>query len=222
MPFFGCELGLVYFCHVPKSAGTTIERALLDNGFELSFIDNDFWTDFDKVWYKTSPQHITANDFNKLFKSDIFTYKFAIVRNPISRFISAFNHQRSRIGIFCSLETFLDRLEKNIATKDNYFGASYDNHFVPANRFILEGSQVFHLECGLTRIEDKLSELTKKEIKLGHINAGSYKTDNTPGFRGMIKKVIMPPSPKMEDLSNDVLERIKLLYKEDYDRFDFD
>jgi len=32
----------------------------------------------------------------------------------------------------------------------------------------------------------------------------------------------MSPSPKMEDLSNDVLERIKLLYKEDYDRFDFD
>lgn len=223
MPFFKCEAGLVLFCHVPKCGGTTVEGALLDSGFNLSFLDEHFWKNIDEVWYKSSPQHMTNNDFKQLFANDIFTYKFAIVRNPISRLLSAFNHNRNKIGRFSSFNSFLSRLEKNVSSQNNYFGAMYDNHFVPANRLVLEGCEVFHLESGMTGIEDRLFKLTRREISLkNRRNSGSYEIQNAPGVKGAIENVILPPSPQKKDLTSKTIERIKLLYKEDYERFDFE
>ena len=37
MPFFQLASKLVYFAHVPKCGGTSVERGLMDNGLKMAF-----------------------------------------------------------------------------------------------------------------------------------------------------------------------------------------
>jgi hypothetical protein len=159
-------------------------------------------------------------DFKRLFKKDIFAYKFAIVRDPVSRLLSAYNHNRKRIGRLVTFDAFLARLERNFYFENDFFGAVYDNHFVPANRFVPKECEVFYLKNGLTDVEIKLRELTKTSITLScKKNVRSYNLDSTSGLKGAIRRLIVPPSPQKASLNNDTIIRIKNLYEEDYRRF---
>lgn len=222
MPFFKCESGLVYFFHVPKCGGGTIEVALQNKGFKLSFYDDGFWRNIESNYYKTSPQHLTVQDFNCLFAEDIFSYKFAVVRDPVERLLSAFSNNREKIGRFVSLETFILKLEKNVASEKDYFSRKYDNHFVPASRLVPEDCNIFYLDNGLKDLEVELFD--KLNIKLDfsqkeHIGVYDVGSDNK--VKDLIKKLIIPPSPKINNVSEKLVTRIKYLFREDYQRFDF-
>ena len=210
MPFFKCSSGLVYFFHVPKCGGSTIEEALLDKGFKLSFYDTAFWANKDKSYYKSSPQHITNEDFNQLFLEDIFFYKFTMVRDPVSRLLSAYAYNRNKIGRFLSFNKFLSNLEKNVASRGDYFGRIYDNHFVPSSRLVPEDCNIFYFEDNMRQIEIALRNILKEEIDLSHNkNLGKY------------EKVGIPKSPRVNEISQEAISRIKILYNEDYERFNF-
>lgn len=67
------------FVHVPKTAGTAIEQALLDGGPGLV------------------GGHTSARGFRAGYAAEFDLYfKFAVVRDPVARFRSAFRYLRSR------------------------------------------------------------------------------------------------------------------------------
>ena len=222
MPFFKCNSGLVYFYHVPKCGGSSIEKALLNKGFKLSFYDIGFWSKIDKCYYKSSPQHITTKDFNSLFAEDIFFYKFALVRDPVSRLLSAYAFNRKKIGYLISFNNFLSNLEKNVASTGDYFGRKYDNHFVPSSRLVAEDCNVFYLEKGMKELEVELSKKLQIKIDLSQKdNVGRYESSNPKTIKNLAKRFLIPQSPRIDDISEKVVSRIKNLYSEDYKRFNF-
>lgn len=223
MPFFKCDSGLAYFFHVPKCGGSSIEAALLAKGFKMSFYDARFWKKGNASYYKSSPQHITQRDFKSLFAEDIFSYKFALVRDPVSRLLSAYAWNRKRIGRLVSLEQFISKLEGNVTSKNDYFGAKYDNHFVPANRLIPEDCDVFYLEKDIKALEVKLQAKLGIDIDLSkQHNIGKYNVSAVTNIKGFLKKFLLPQSPKINDVSEQMISRIKTLYSEDYQRFNFE
>ena len=50
MPFFQLASKLVYFAHVPKCGGTSVERGLMDNGLKMAFRDGQWWDRAENSW----------------------------------------------------------------------------------------------------------------------------------------------------------------------------
>lgn len=138
LPIFRVDKKNVYFVHVPKCGGTTVEQSLVASGFSLSFLDLNFSMKDMNRWYNSTPQHVPEKYRRTLFSDDFFDYEFALVRDPVARFLSAFNHRRRTIGRTVSLDSFLKRLVRRVNSFDDYFGYKFDNHFLPASRFLSE------------------------------------------------------------------------------------
>lgn len=222
MPLFRVADKIVLFTHVPKCAGGSIEQALQANGYPLSFYDGQFWRRAKTAWYQSSPQHLERAQIDRLFAPAFFDYEFAVVRDPVDRLLSAFNHQRRRIGRTVSFDRFLSRLEARVASHDDYFSWQFDNHFLPAARFIGDGATVFHLEDGLASAFGVLSAdlgITLDPPIARH-NTKSYDiSQSASALKETVKRRVLPASPTRDILTSAQIERARALYAEDYARF---
>ncbi|MEW5422316.1 sulfotransferase family 2 domain-containing protein [Amorphus sp. 3PC139-8] len=220
MPFVKIGSKLIYFAHVPKCGGTTIESAIRSAGHNLNFYDKSWWSE-ERKWSRSSPQHITTKDLTRIIDIDIFDYTFTVIRDPVDRFISAFNHNRldRRIAWYESLPKFLNKLEKS----GDYFLYRFDNHFLPASYFIPEKCEIFYLEDGMEPIRARLSNITG-----GTLNSSEYERKNVRQYnntkskniiKSFIKNNFQPIIPKKSELNQEIELRIREAYKVDYDLF---
>ena len=69
MPFFRLRQQLIYFAHVPKCAGTSVEAYLQRRFGALAFRDQFHYRDPGPRWTVTSPQHVTAADLERFERS---------------------------------------------------------------------------------------------------------------------------------------------------------
>lgn len=173
MPVLRISDKLVYYAHVPKCAGTSVEAYLEARFGQLAFLDRrQFSWPKKTLWSVTSPQHIDVTSLERLFPSGFFDNSFAVVRHPVSRISSAFAYNRDTIGrIFkpISFDMWLWRLEYKLKIDHHFF----DNHFLPQADLIPEGTAVFRLEDSLEKLVayiDALSGDTRDDLKLGHEN----------------------------------------------------
>ena len=202
MPFFRYEEKLIYFAHVPKCAGTSIEHYLSQRFGPLAFLDEHYLAlDPDKRWNVSSPQHVPAHALARLFPDGFFDASFAVVRHPAERFHSAFHFQKQ-------METIHRRMPLSVWLR--YFEsrlfpghARYDNHFLPQAAFVPEGARVFRLEDGLQALVDHIDDLVGNSDgprEIGRVNTGVGQGALTPGQ----------------------IERIRRIYSEDFERFGYD
>ena len=99
---------LIFF-HIPKNAGTSISSLLLKNeNFYYPWVilskilrkfkrtDNFFFDNFQKKIYLFT-SHETVRTIERKISSEIYDnfFKFAVVRNPYSRFVSRYNYMKS-------------------------------------------------------------------------------------------------------------------------------
>lgn len=126
-----CSKYKLFFIHIPKTAGTSVELALDIQKSECLYSENRF----NRI-LKINPQHFTYSDLNSILNFTDLKI-FTIVRNPFDRIVSEFKYVQKMENAnwldYKSLDfdSFVDKilnLDSNIARDifDNHLMTQYD------------------------------------------------------------------------------------------------
>ena len=149
MPILKAGSRLIYYAHVPKCAGSALERYLEARFGALAFIDTKFMNvPRDERWSQTSPQHIDAGSLVRLFPEGFFDAAFTVVRHPEARIVSAYHFQREVEKTIPEHVSFGEWLE-DLVDHQEEAPFLHDNHTRTMSDIVPEGAEVFHLEHGL-------------------------------------------------------------------------
>ena len=205
MPFFRASGKLVYFAHVPKCAGSSVEHYLRQRFGTLGFVEEHFFSLPQSLnWSRSSAQHVPADIMDRLFPAGFFDATFAVVRHPVERVVSEFHYLRDQLLQIDPSEIFSTWL----AQLDGVLTASpwlYDNRLRPMADMVPTDATVFRLEDGLERIIPYLDDLVGPHDQ--KLDFGRVLTRDAS-----IPKVV----PTAEDIAT--IERI---YRKDFDRFGY-
>lgn len=145
MPAFRHDGRLYYFAHVPKCAGTTIERHLEERFGSLELLGP---TSVRGV----SPQHWTWPEAEAAFAPEEIVYSFAVVRHPVSRFVSEFNMRMAQVNPPFPREIGLSDFARWVESRLGKFPSLLDNHLRPQTDFLGPDTRIFRLEDGLDSV----------------------------------------------------------------------
>jgi hypothetical protein len=196
MPIFKDRSKEILFIHIPKTGGTTIERWL---GASMNMY---FHTVGKPSAMKITPQHMTIEDMILLFGGYQWDYSFAIVRDPYERIISEYFYRtQMAVELYGERPNFSRWVIENLNQyRKNTF--VLDNHLRPQYHFVNDKVEIYRFESGLDQIVKKLSSEigTQPPSKLSRHNASER------------KEVIF---------SNEALEAVNEIYKNDFDYFGY-
>lgn len=222
MPIVRVGSSLVYYAHVPKCAGSSVEDYLAQRFGPLAFLNRDYRkTALPKRWTRTSPQHIDTEALDLLFPKEFLAASFAVVRHPAARLRSAFTFQKARrhIPLRMGFEAWLSLYERQ-RDKDPFL---LDNHLRPMTDFVPEEAHVFRMEEGLEAV------VTWCDAQAGNTDGPreiprSNKTDEAvwasrSPWKQWIRSRLEVGMPTLDEA---LCARIHGLYKVDYDRFGYE
>ena len=191
----------LFFAHVPKAGGSSVEEYLMRRFGKLSLIDQNKRTGVKGTGLIVPATHLAAEDLKELLPHDL-DFCFAVVRDPVRRLQSEYRYQTrvSRSSRF-SFSTWLRIMFACLRQEPRI----YENHIRPQSDLVPDNAEIFHLEDGamqkfVARIDEVLGE-TAPEIEPRHIN----------------KREVRPITLYREDI-----ELIEAHYKADYERFGFE
>ena len=203
MPIVSNNNTICHFAHIPKCAGSSIEHYLENHNIKLAFLDRTFDA-ASKSWNISSPQHIDGYSLSRLFPGDFFDLGFAISRDPITRFISAFKHHifQKNIPNTQNINLFIKDELPNLTNEIGIF----DNHFLPQSKFLIPGMsyQIFKLENDLVSVKHYIDQNLlgfDSSKKILHYNADRS------------QNIIKSKQLEIDFIAMDIL---KELYSEDY------
>ena len=138
MPIIKIKSDFIYFSHIPKCAGTSVENYFSNiPNCSVLFVDREFNTTSElKKWSNSSPQHISGKSISYLFNEDFFWDYFAILRNPLDRFKSSFLFQKyveKKIEEDIDCNYFINEVLPKNLHKEGWL----DNHFQTQINFII-------------------------------------------------------------------------------------
>ncbi len=209
MPSLTLPDRLIWFAHVPKAGGTSVEQALVGQWGDR--VGHLHWG-WDRWWRRegwrladppNSPQHLIWDDARATLPHTPDAV-FALVRNPAARLASEYRYQRyarrgTRLGRVLARLPFACWLRLMLAMVTRHPHA-FDNHLRPQTDFVPEGAAIFRLEDGLAPVADWLAEATGTPVSaMPHV----LKSGRAP---------TIPPA---------LLARIEAAYGIDYARFGY-
>lgn len=152
MPVFTKDNQRVLFIHVPKTAGSSVNKLFMNNGYERSY-----YSESSREPHKglCGPQHMDAELLEEELDLSSFDYIFSIFRDPIDRHLSEFTWAPWGLcGRDIYTEDMFDDWCGKIfqAYKQNPY--RFDNHIRPQSEFYVDGIDVYDY--------DNISELTDK------------------------------------------------------------
>jgi hypothetical protein len=169
MPYFP-NLNLI-FLHIPKTAGTSIEQSLNQNGGPMHL-----WS-----LYGSTPmhalQHLTYDGVRERVGEETFSAakKFAIVRNPWTRVVSDYHWHSRGCKTFDEFLELIDRMLSDPAWPNlKNFNTKFAAHFEPQTSFVRPDIRVLRFE-NLGEEWSKEWHLESKTTPLGHRNKGKKK-----------------------------------------------
>ncbi len=203
---------LIYFAHVPKCAGTTLERYLETRFGVMGFLDRQYGAiEVADRWSLTSPQHMPEITRQRYLPDDFIDASFAIVRHPAARLRSVFLFQREIQGGIPSDQDFESWLASLSATTASPY--ELDGHLRPMTDCVPEQAKVFALEAGLKPVIawfDEMSGEVADDIPIRSLNVLQRRLQSENRDVPQVT------------LSQEALERVAVLYAADYARFDYD
>ena len=145
----------IFFAHVPKTGGSSVEDYLLQRFGSLS-IRTRPEAPGRKRDIIQSCSHLSAADLQSLLP-DRLDLCFAVVRDPARRIISEYGFQRgisrmSRMGF----STWLHAVTA-AARRDPRI---YENHIRPQGDLVPEAAEIFQLENGLAAVVSRIDAVT--------------------------------------------------------------
>jgi hypothetical protein len=184
----------LYFIHIPKTAGTSIENAAKNN--------NLLWGRFDTTL--KSSKNIPAWHCPQ----EILPYCFCVIRNPFDRFISQFYHD-NEIKNYNS-EKLNKYIEVKIPLIKNNMNIS-DNHFLPQYKFY----EKCHIIISFDNLQNNLNNLMKM------FNLPLLVLDKLPGGKVQQEKRDKITINKLTylDINEKNKDLIKQIYKLDFELY---
>ena len=140
MPLYRHDGTVVFYVHIPKTGGTSIERALREAGAAEAFRFPG-----KRPFSKSSLQHMHAEVYTEAIGEGFYDYGFVIVRNPYNRFASEYRMKVVDAGDSEPAEDWARACFDRFAE----FAFTRDNHIRPQHEFIVDGLDVFRFEDGL-------------------------------------------------------------------------
>ena len=236
----------LYFIHIPKTAGMTIENIFynfLKKNVGMSFFNNyKFKEIVDKKYHKFiksyhSKHHIPINYLNKNFIKEIKNnYNiFAIVRNPYDRIVSVFKfwikfkeqHQNSNNFRFIKLikdnSNIFKSYELNKINLNLFVKTVLTNH---KYKYALDGHLLPMYLFVYLKINGKLIKLANV-LKMENLNNDFnilIKDNNLKIPKNILNKVFVNKSDDKltkYDLNNESIDIIKNYYKLDFKYFNY-
>jgi hypothetical protein len=202
MPFYRYREQILYYAHIPKCAGTSLNEYLEARFGKPAMQDRRYIKDPAlSPWNKTSPQHIDRDALTRLFPRGFYDESFAVVRHPEARIASVFAFQKKerRIPRWMPISIWLASLERR-RRRNPYI---YDNHARPQVDFLPERTTIFRMEDGLDRVVNWLDErftTEARDLRIGHAKRSD--------------KIIV-----LDESSRSLVQR---LYSADYEAFGYD
>lgn len=198
------------FIHIPKCAGTTVEKIL------GTFTQEEFFS-FKKDMFenqKTTPQHFTYLQLKNYLPIDWTNfYTFSVVRNPYSRFVSEYKYRKNlflknnvstpNIGSFHDFT-----LNLNIEEDKRIF--DFDGHLETQTKFLKNESNLIEPSIQIFNFENLAPCWVMLEEKTG-VKYQNYlwsrkNNDSTP-YQDYY-------TPEIKDI-------VYNFYKEDFDNFGY-
>ncbi|WP_299628663.1 sulfotransferase family 2 domain-containing protein [uncultured Tateyamaria sp.] len=199
----------VYFAHVPKCAGTSVEHYLDTRFGTLGMRDTSFAKrSAAEAWSLSPPQHMPEAVRRELLPDTLFDALFATLRHPATRLRSAFLFQREVEKALPSnlpFEQWIDTLPRT-QSLDPY---ALHGHLRPMTDFVPKHAVTFRVENGLAPVVSWLDDLTGTK--------GSPRKIGT--FNVLQARVKTPVEPIK--LTPPVLDTIADLYAADFERFGY-
>ncbi|WP_424933223.1 sulfotransferase family 2 domain-containing protein [Amaricoccus macauensis] len=217
MPLARIGSTLLFFVHVPKTGGTSIESYLRTKG-PLGLAGTRHG------WSRTTPQHIHADIHGELVPPGLYDHGFAVIRDPKARLLSEFKMRaeplrfkprpiglarlagykakgkaaygirlRHRIDYF-DFDDWVTRVFDEYR-RDPFYK---DNHMRPQAQFVSPGLRLFRFEDGLDRVFRWIDEVTGTAPSSGEF------------FERRSAPMEISCSPETDEL-------IREFYREDYD-----
>lgn len=210
MPIFKLNNKLLYFAHIPKCGGTSVENFMSELKASTSFRDSDFLSKKSDRWNKSSPQHIDGQSLEILFPNqNVFDHIFTVVRNPVDRFASAFyfnRHRYDEIENKMTIDEFVSQLDSSAVNRQGFM----DNHFMPSTHFL-----AYKDECKVFKLEGGMIDLQKwiEDQILGRKSNVQMKRQKSFDQRYPQIEVLRPNRAS--------LNKIYELYKDDFLKFGY-
>lgn len=203
MPIVKTGGKIIFYAHIPKCGGSSVEDYLAERFGPVGFLDTRYMSRPEAMrWTRTSPQHVDRDALATLLPRPLIDAAFTVVRHPVSRILSVYRFQRdveNQIPADLPFPAWLENLEASLA--DDPF--QLDGHARPQTDFLPERCTLFHLEHGLDRIIpylDRIAGTSDGRRRILHLNNASDRA----GKRQDIK-------PTDEDVA-----RIARIYAEDF------
>ncbi|RYH01058.1 hypothetical protein EU805_15785 [Salipiger sp. IMCC34102] len=146
MPLFRSSFALIYFVHIPKAGGSSVEKALNTKGVKSAMMISKA-RNTETNYSKCTPQHIHADVYGAYFPDNFIDYAFTVCRNPFGRMASEYKMKvingKEDATPSDWITTSIDRCRE--------FPYTRDNHIRPQKYFLAPHVQKFKLEDGLQK-----------------------------------------------------------------------
>ena len=165
----------VFFAHIPRTAGRFVEANLLLNGFEWVEKHLDTGRGTMSIVNDIEIAHYHRDHYQKYLKIEKDTPQFTIVRNPITRFMSA-SWYFKRYGDFIQSD-----LEDPEMFRDIFYGIPFAitrHWYRPQVDFLNDQTKIWKFEYGLGQeFISWLSSIVGVNLKL-YENVDYYKVSD--------------------------------------------
>ncbi|WP_299694759.1 sulfotransferase family 2 domain-containing protein [uncultured Tateyamaria sp.] len=209
MPVVRARDKWLYFAHVPKCAGTAIERYLETRFGPLGLRDPSYgFRDPAEAWSLTPPQHMPEAVRRELLPDALFDGIFATVRHPVTRLRSAFLFQRDvghALPPKMSFQRWVETVPRSVALGPY----TLHGHLRPMVEFVPENAEVFRMEDGLDAVVGWIDAVTGLEDGPREIAPANVLADR------------IGDTPEAVHLTPRVLDTVAMLYAADFERFGY-